>query len=79
MGVHESVIPAAVAATVPQEWRPSANGLFTGFYGLFWFASSIVIGFLYDHSAIGVIVFCIVLEFAAVPFLISAKHRRATA
>ena len=37
MGVHESIIPAAVAPMVPPERRASAFGLFTGGYGIAWF------------------------------------------
>ncbi len=37
MGVHESIIPAAVAKMVPQQRRPSAYGIFTAGYGVFWF------------------------------------------
>lgn len=67
MGVHESIIPAAVATMVPASRRPSAYGLFTGAYGIFWFLGSAIIGFLYDHSATSVIAFCVVIELAAVP------------
>jgi len=34
MGVHESIIPAAVATMVPAAKRPTAYGLFTGAYGV---------------------------------------------
>ncbi len=34
MGVHESIIPAAVADTVPPDRRASAYGVFTGVYGI---------------------------------------------
>ena len=44
MGVHESIIPAAVATIVPANRRPSAYGLFTGAYGLFWFLGSALMG-----------------------------------
>src|SRR5437764_8952908 len=35
MGVHESIIPAAVAQMVPRELRASAYGLVTAGYGVF--------------------------------------------
>jgi len=34
MGVHESIVPAAVATMVPTQRRPSAYGLFTAGYGV---------------------------------------------
>jgi MFS family permease len=67
IGVHESIIPAAVAPMVPKERRASAFGLFTAGYGLFWFLGSAVIGILYDVSPTATIVFCAAAELAAVP------------
>jgi MFS family permease len=70
MGVHESIIPAAVAPMVPKERRATAFGLFTAGYGLFWFLGSAVIGVLYDVSPTASLVFCVVVELAAVPIFI---------
>lgn len=67
MGVHESVIPAAVATMVPPQRRPSAYGLFTAGYGVAWFLGSAVMGALYDRSVVGVVVFCLGLQLAAAP------------
>lgn len=75
MGVHESIIPAAVATMVPPERRPSAYGLFTGAYGLFWFLGSAAMGVLYDHSISGVIAFCIIAELAAIPLLFKVRKQ----
>ncbi len=75
MGVHESIIPAAVATMVPIERRPSAYGLFTGAYGLSWFAGSAVIGILYDHSVPAVIAFCVIAELAAVPLFVRVQRQ----
>ena len=74
MGVHESIIPAAVATMVPAGRRPSAYGLFTAAYGLFWFLGSALIGFLYDISIAAVIVFSVVAELAAIPFFLRAAR-----
>jgi MFS family permease len=73
MGVHESIIPAAVATMVPANRRPSAYGLFTGAYGLSWFLGSAIMGILYDHSVPGVVVFCVVAELAAVPLILRVR------
>jgi predicted MFS family arabinose efflux permease len=67
MGVHESIIPAAVATMVPAQRRPSAYGLFTAGYGVAWFIGSSVMGALYDWSIVGVVIFCVSLELAAIP------------
>jgi MFS family permease len=67
MGVHESIIPAAVATMVPAQRRASAYGLFTGSYGVAWFIGSAIMGVLYDRSLLAVVVFCVVLQLAAIP------------
>ncbi|KWR85192.1 MFS transporter [Pseudomonas sp. PI1] len=70
MGVHESIIPAAVAPMVPAARRASAFGLFTAGYGIAWFAGSSVIGFLYDLSVPTCVVFCVACQVIAVPILV---------
>ncbi len=78
MGVHESIVLAAVAPMVPPERRASAYGLFTAGYGLFWFLGSAAIGILYDTSLPAVVIFCVALELAAIPLFLAA-HRRSRA
>ena len=70
MGVHESIVPAAVAHMVPPQRRASAYGLFTAGYGVFWFLGSAVIGILYDISLPALIAFSLVVELAAIPLFI---------
>jgi MFS family permease len=70
MGVHESIIPAAVAPMVPMHRRASAFGLFTAGYGVFWFIGSAAIGILYDSSLSATIAFCVVTQLASVPIFI---------
>lgn len=71
MGVHESIIPAAVATMVPAQHRPSAYGTFTAGYGFSWFVGSAIIGVLYDRSLTAVIVFSIAAQVAAVPVFLA--------
>lgn len=75
MGVHESVIPAAVATMVPRARRASAYGIFTAGYGVAWFVGSAVMGMLYDRSVLAVVVFCLVLQFAALPVFITVARK----
>src|SRR5581483_2426181 len=78
MGVHESIIPAAVAPMVAPERRASAYGLFTAGYGVFWFLGSAAIGFLYGVSLSALITFSVVTQLAAVPlfFIVARQTRR---
>jgi MFS family permease len=80
MGVHESIIPAAVTPMVSIRRRASAFGLFTAGYGVFWFVGSAAIGILYDLSLPAVVAFCVVTQLAAVPiFIWVGQHRTRTA
>ncbi len=62
---------------VPASRRASSYGLFTAGYGLFWFAGSALIGFLYDRSVVATVTVCLVLELAAIAFLLAAGRRMA--
>jgi len=74
MGVHESIIPAAVGPMVTPQRRASAYGLFTAGYGLFWFMGSAIMGVLYDTSILALIVFSVVMQLASIPlFLVVRK------
>jgi predicted MFS family arabinose efflux permease len=74
MGVHESIVPAAVATMVPVQRRPSAYGLFTAGYGVAWFIGSALMGALYDVSVRGVVIFCLLLQLAAIPIFLKVRH-----
>jgi len=78
MGVHESIIPAAVAPMVAPERRASAYGLFTAGYGIFWFLGSAIIGYLYGISLTALITFSVVSQLAAVPlfFIVARQTQR---
>ncbi len=75
MGVHESIIPAAVAHMVPLQRRASAYGLFTAGYGIFWFLGSAFIGILYSVSLPVVIGFSLVAELAALPLFLLVRRQ----
>lgn len=75
MGVHESIVPAAVAGMVPANRRASAYGLFTAGYGVFWFLGSAVIGLLYNISLPAVVAFSLIAELAAIPLFLLARRQ----
>ena len=78
MGVHESIIPAAVATMVPQARRPSAYGIFTAGYGVCWFIGSVIIGRLYDVSVFALIVFSVLAQMVAIPIFVNVNKRLRT-
>jgi predicted MFS family arabinose efflux permease len=73
MGVHESIIPAAVAPMISPEHRASAYGLFTGVYGVAWFLGSVAIGLLFNVSLGAVVAFCVIAELAAIPLILRVR------
>jgi MFS family permease len=75
MGVHESIIPAAVATMVPHQRRPSAYGIFTAGYGVSWFVGSVIIGRLYDVSVFALIVFSVLAQMVAIPIFVNVNKR----
>jgi predicted MFS family arabinose efflux permease len=75
MGVHESIIPAAVAPMVSPDRRASAYGLFTGVYGSAWMLGSIVIGALFYVSLAAVAAFSVAAELAAIPLILLVRRR----
>jgi MFS family permease len=74
MGVNESIIPAAVATMVPAERRPSAYGIFTAGYGIFWFVGSVILGRLYDVSIFALILFSMAAQLTAIPFFLKVRN-----
>lgn len=70
MGVHESIIPAAVGPWIPADQRASMFGFFTALYGTAWFVGSAVMGILYDWSIAATIAFCLACQLAAIPFFV---------
>ena len=75
MGVHESIIPAAVTPMVSARRRASAFGVFTAGYGIFWFIGSAVIGMLYDKSLFAMIGFCVCTQLIAAPIFARVGQR----
>jgi MFS family permease len=75
MGVHESIIPAAVAPMVSPTRRASAYGLFTGAYGIAWFLGSAAIGALFSVSLGVVVAFAVLAELAAIPLILIVRRR----
>jgi predicted MFS family arabinose efflux permease len=65
LGVHESVMAAAVADMIPASRRASAYGIFTAIFGVAWLAGSVIEGWLYDLSIAGLVVLALAAQLAA--------------
>lgn len=73
MGSQESVMRAVVADLIPKERRGTAYGTMNMFFGIFWFLGSALMGYLYDHSLISLIIFSLGSQLAAIPIFIALK------
>ena len=77
LGIHESVMPAAVADMIPATHRAGAYGVFTSLFGIAWFAGSVLEGWLYDRSISILVAVAVTAQLAAlVPLGIAAKLSR---
>jgi len=68
MGIHETIMRAAVADLTPLSRRGTAYGIFNMIYGLAWFIGSSLIGLLYSVSLELIIVWVGVAEAISVVF-----------
>lgn len=73
LGIHESVMPAAVATMIPHERRGMAYGMFTAVFGVAWFAGSAVEGGLYDQSILILVIVAMVAHLAAIGPILKAR------
>ncbi|MDD8032107.1 MAG: MFS transporter [Acidobacteriota bacterium] len=76
MGIHETIMRAAIADLVPIERRGSAYGIFNTLYGLSLFLGSAAMGFLYEVSATYIMVFAVVMELVSIPALFLIRRSR---
>lgn len=69
VSAHESLMQAIVAKMVPMHKRSSAYGVFNAGYGISWFIGSFIMGFCYDISVFLIVLFSLLTQFTALPFL----------
>lgn len=75
MGAHESLMRAVIANMISTDKRGRAYGIFNMAYGSFWFLGSVLMGALYDISITWLVVFSLIIQLAAVPFLCIVMRR----
>jgi MFS family permease len=66
MGAQESVLKAEIAEMIPPERRGTAFGTYNATFGLFWFAGSALMGYLYDLSLKTLVIFSVAMQLFAV-------------
>lgn len=71
---QSSIMRAALADMVPQHRRAYGFGLFSAAFGAFWFAGSTLMGVLYDHSVLALVIFSVAIQILSVPLFVLAKN-----
>jgi predicted MFS family arabinose efflux permease len=74
MGAQDASLKAVLAGIVPADRRGTAFGVFDTAFGVAWFIGSAAMGLLYERSIVGVVLFSVVLQLAALPALYAAKR-----
>lgn len=77
MAAQESIVKAAITGMVGGTRRATAYGLFDTGFGICWFVGSVALGILYDHTIVGLVIFSVVLQLLALPFLVWTARRLA--
>ena len=78
MGMQETVLRAAVADFTPLGERGFAYGVFNTIYGGAWFAGSVAIGALYTVNPLYAAGFMVLMQVAAIPFILQLMTDRKT-
>jgi MFS family permease len=73
MGIHETVMRAAIADLIPIGRRGFAYGIFNTIYGVSWFFGSTLMGLLYDLSPNFIILFVVLMELISLPVFFLLK------
>ena len=76
MGIHETIMRAAIADLTHISKRGTAYGIFNTAYGLAWFVGSATMGLLYGVSIVYIGIFVVVMELSSLPvfFLVKKIH-----
>jgi MFS family permease len=71
LGAADATLRPGIARVVSMHKRGTAFGSFNGVYGVLWFVGSVIMGRLYDHSIVALVLFGVILKVvAAAGFLV---------
>lgn len=74
VGIHETILRAAIADLTPIRRRGIAYGVFNATYGIAWFLGAPIMGLLYDFSIPWLIGFVALMESISIPVLFLLKR-----
>jgi predicted MFS family arabinose efflux permease len=67
LAAQESLLRSVVARIVDASRRATAFGVFDTGFGIAWFIGSVVMGYLYGISVLGLVIFSVLLQLIAMP------------
>jgi MFS family permease len=76
MGAQESILRAVIADMAPPGKVASAFGVFNTFFGLSWFVGSALMGLLYDHNILLLVIFSMVSQALSIILYLSSFYVR---
>ena len=79
LGAQDASLRGGIAQVVSMNKRGGAFGAFNGVYGVAWFAGSAVMGVLYDHSLVALVVFGVAAQLASAGMFVWLKRPLADA
>lgn len=65
LGVQDATLRSGIAQVVSMNKRGNAFGIFNGVYGVMWFVGSAVMGLLYAHAIVALVIFGVAFQAAA--------------
>ena len=75
MAAQESLLKPLVARIIAADKKATAFGTYDTGYGVFWFAGSWLMGFLYSRSVHALVVFSVCIQLAALPVFWQTSRR----
>ncbi|MDT7602890.1 MAG: hypothetical protein QOF61_887 [Acidobacteriota bacterium] len=79
LGAQDATLRSGIAQVVSMKKRGSAFGIFNAVYGVMWFLGSVVMGLLYDHSVIALVIFGVAAQLAAAAMFVYLRRPLAAA
>jgi MFS-type transporter involved in bile tolerance (Atg22 family) len=67
MGIHETIMRAAIADMIPIKRRGSAYGIFNTVYGVSWLIGATLMGMMYDFKPQVIGAFVVIMELISIP------------
>ncbi len=75
MGIHETIMRAAVADLTPIDRRGFAYGVFNTAYGASWLIGGVIMGILHDISTGYLTLFAVLMEILSMPLLFTLAEK----